>query len=196
MRRLLIVSLLCASALAMRGDASGQKKQAPCRANPPIERNWELVGRDYMYFGYTLCPPDVANDSRPLVTVWFTLRGDGISVVKWRKDRHGADQVSLSRGDKRAYIIFHDLDAIPVGLLKAESRGGIPAETAKQPFLAEGKTLIPAENLPPEAAQRIKKAFEYADALIQKGESEVSLLHESNKMVALADLLNRPFKPE
>jgi hypothetical protein len=197
MRKIWFITLLCGAALALPLGPQGQKppgQQAQCRPNAPIERNWELIGHDYMYFGYTICPPAIANDAHPLVTIWLTFRGDGISVAKWCTDRTGADQVSVSHGDKKAYTLFRDLNAVSIGLLKAESRPSIPAEIAAQPFLTEGKTLVPTVNLTPEAAERIKQIFATADTLIQKGENEQSLLHVSDKLAALADLLNHPFK--
>jgi hypothetical protein len=157
------------------------------------ERNWELVGQDYIYFDYVLCPADMT-PRNPLVRVWITTHGDGFAVEKWAQERDGADSVSVFHGKKKAYTIYRDLNAIPLTVFKAESRAGVPAETGRQPFLAEGSTLVPFENLTTDSAEKVKKVFENADILIKKAQSKVSLLREAQRMGAVVNSLDSPLK--
>jgi len=58
--------ILCSSARAQEapsgannkkppaGEGRGQKKPDKCEISSPIVRNWELIGRDYVFFDYVL----------------------------------------------------------------------------------------------------------------------------------------------
>jgi len=180
--------------LAPAGEGFGQKKQAKCEEGPRGTRNWELIGRDYVYFDYVICPADM-DPALPLVRVWITTRGKGIAVEKWSQDRGGADSVAVFDGEKRAYTLFRDLKAVPLKMLKAERRLGVPADIAGQPFMAKGLDLIPIQNLTPDSAERVKKVFENADTVIKKAEAKAVLLYESPRIGAIAEsLLDNPPK--
>jgi hypothetical protein len=134
--------------------------------------------------------------AKPLVSVWITTRGNGIAVEQWAQGRDGADNVAVYHGKKRAYTLYRDLDAIPLKMLTAERRPGIPADMSTQPFVAEGLDLIPFKSLTPESAERARKVFENADALIKKARDKVPLLHEFTRTAAIVDSLNSPLKAQ
>jgi hypothetical protein len=92
MRRFLL-ALLIAAALPL-GAASGQKKQSRCETAARIERNWEVIGQDYVFFDYVLCPPGI-DPPQPLVRVWITTAGNGFGLEKWAPGADGADVVSV-----------------------------------------------------------------------------------------------------
>ena len=194
MRNFLLTLLLATTlVVAPAGAGFGQKNQAQCEQSSKTERNWELLGQDYVYFDYILCPLGM-NPSNPLVRIWITTRGDGIAVEKWAQDRDGADIVSMFNGKKKAYTLYRDLNAIPLKVFKAESRSGVPAETGRQPFLAEGSNLVPLENLTPESAERAKKVFENADILIKQAQRRVALLRETPRIAVIVEALSSPLK--
>jgi hypothetical protein len=177
------------------GAGLGQKKQSQCEQAAQTNRNWELIGHDYVYFDYVLCPANM-NPPNPLIRIWITTHGDGLAVEKWAQDRDGADVVSMFNGKKKAYTLYRDLNAIPLKVFKAESRSGVPAETGKQPFIAQGTDLIPLENLTPDSAERARKVFENADVLIKTAQSKASLLHETSRIAAIFESLNSPLKAQ
>lgn len=177
------------------GEKHGQKKPDKCEVSSSIVRNWELIGRDYVYFDYVLCPPGLQPPS-PLVRVWLTTKGDGFAIEKWAEGRDGADSVSVYRGKKRAFTLYRDLDAVPFALFKAERRSSVPAEMAGQPFLLEGPTLIPLENLTPESVERVKKVFGSTDILIKQAQSKSALLNESPRIGIVVDALDKPLKAQ
>ena len=194
MHRLLIILLLAPILVAPAGALLGQKKPTKCEVGPRGMRNWELVGRDYVYFDYVICPADI-NPRNPLVRVWITTRGNGIALEKWTQDRQGADNVSMFNGEKKAYTIYRDLNAIPLTLLKAERRSSVPADVAGRPFLGEGVSLIPIKNLTPDSAKWVEKAFEEADSVIKKAEAKEVLLYEAPRIGAIVEsLLDHPPK--
>jgi hypothetical protein len=194
MRKVLLI-LLSATALAVSqgGAGQGQKKQAKCEESAKTDQNWVLMGQDYVYFDYVVCPADM-NPASPLVRIWITTNGDGIALEKWAQERDGADNISLFHGKKKAYTLYRDLSAIPLKVFKSESRAGVSAEVGSQPFLAEGPTLAPLENLTPESVDRAKKVFENADVLIRKAQSKLSLNGEPLRIVAIVDALDKPLK--
>jgi hypothetical protein len=197
MRRLLLTllfftALTSAPAGAVRAQ---QKTSARCEQAPKGERNWEMLKNDYVYFDYVLCPPGLDPPS-PLVRVWLTTKGDGISVEKWEQGRDGADLVAVFHGKKKAYTLYRDLAAVPLNVFKAERRSNVPAETAARPFLQEGSSLIPAENLTPESAARVAKAFENADVLVRRAQGKVTLLRETARIEVVVDSLDRPLKAQ
>jgi hypothetical protein len=177
------------------GEGRGQKKPDKCEMPSPVERNWELMGRDYVYFDYVLCPPGLEPPT-PLVRVWLTTKGDGFGIEKWTDGRDGADLVSVYRGKKRAFILYRDLDAVPLSLFKAERRSTVAAEMARQPFLLEGPNLIPLENLTPESVERVKNVFGSADVLIKQAQRKSALLNESPRIGIVVDALAQPLKAQ
>jgi hypothetical protein len=195
--RKLSISLLCAAALVMppARAASGQKKSSQCEQAAQTERNWEVIGDDYVYFDYILCPADV-KPANPLVKVWLTTRGNGFAVEKWTPDRDGADDVAVFYGTKKAFTLYRDLNAVPLKIFKAESRAGVPADTAKQPLLADGNSLIPFENLTPDSAEKAKKVFEAADILIRGAQAKIQLLRETARIGVIVNSLDRPLKAQ
>lgn len=194
MRKFLLTLLFIITAAASpAGVGFGQKKQAQCEESSKAVRNWALIERDYVYFDYILCPAGI-EPQKPLVWVWITTRGNGYAVEKWAPDRDGADAVSMFHDKKKAYTIYADLDAVPLTLFKAERRAAVPANMSSQPFLLEGAQLIPLENLPPDSAEAFKYIFKNADVLIKKAQGKVPLLHESPRIGALADSLDKLLK--
>lgn len=196
MHRLLLAPL-CAAALTLAAAGAGrarqQKTSAQCEQAPKGERNWEQLNGEYVFFDYALCPPGVEPAS-PLVMVWLTTRGDGISVEKWERGRDGADLVTVFHGKKKAFTLYRDLAAVPLKVFKAERRSTVPSETAARPFLQEGNSLVPAENLTPESAARVAKVFESADGLVRRAQGKVALIRETERISAIVDALARPLK--
>ena len=176
-------------------EGRGQKKPDKCEISSPIVRNWELIGRDYVFFDYVLCPPGLQPPT-PLVRVWLTTKGDGFAIEKWAEGRDGADSVSVYRGKKMAFTLYRDLDAVPLSLFKAERRSAVPAEMARQPFLLESPNLIPLENLTPESVERVKKVFGSADVLIKQAQHKSALLNESPRIGVVVDALDKPLKAQ
>lgn len=202
MKRILtptLVALLslgaAAAGRAQNAPMPGQKKPARCEPATHTIRNWELIGSEYVFWDFVLCPPDTKPPS-PLVRVWLTGRGDGYSVERWAPGRDGADLVAVYDGKKRAFTLYRDLDAIPLALLKAERRAAVAAETAKQPFLLRGPVLIPLENLTPESSERVIKVFRNADVLVRKAQLKTPLLHETQKIEAIFKSLELPLKEQ
>ena len=177
------------------GGGRGQKKPAKCEMASPVDRNWEQIERDYVFFDYVLCPPGLQPPA-PLVRVWLTTRGDGFGIEKWAEGRDGADSVSVYRGKKLAFTLYRDLDAVPLSLFKAERRSAVPAEMARQPFLLESPSLIPLENLTPESAERVKKVFGSADVLINHAQRKSALLNESPRIGIVVNALAQPLKAQ
>jgi hypothetical protein len=130
----------------------------------------------------------------PLVRIWITIQSDGIALEKWAQDRDGADIVSVFHGKKKVYTLYRDLSAIPLKVFKTESRSGVSSEIGKQPFLAEGPTLAPLENLTLESVDRARKVFEHADVLIRKAQRQLSLNGEPLRIVTIVDALDKPLK--
>jgi hypothetical protein len=195
MRKFLLTLILAATPLAPADAVFGQKKQTDCQQGSNLPRNWDLIGRDYVYFDYVLCPADI-NPAQPLVRVWITTRGNGFAVEKWAQGRDGADIVSVFYGKKKAYTLYRDLDAVPLQMFKAERRSSVPQDMSKQPFMAEGASLIPFENLTPESAEKAKKVFESADTIIKAAQNKVALLHESPRIAVIVDALDKPLKAQ
>jgi hypothetical protein len=194
MRKILLTSLFGAVlAAAPVGTGSGQQQQAKCEQADQSERNWELLEHDYVYFDYILCPAGM-NPPNPLVRIWITTRGDGIAVEKWAQGRDGADSVSMFHGKKKAYTIYRDLSAIPLEMFNSEARSAVPAGVAGRPFLDEGPILIPLNNLTPDSAARVIKAFESADRLVERAQRKVALLREAERIATLVEALDRPLK--
>lgn len=192
---LLALLLLSTTPAAPAGAEPGQKKKAQCEQAAKVQRNWESIGREYVYFDYILCPAGM-DPPNPLVRVWITARGNGYAVEQWAQDRDGADSVSVYHDKKMAYTLYRDLNAIPLKMFAAERRSGVPADAAGQPFLLEGVELIPLKNLAPDAAERARKVFEDADILIKKARDKVPLLHEIRTITGILESLNRPFKAQ
>lgn len=195
MSKLLLTLILTTAFVATPPDADGQKKQSQCEQASATERNWELIGQQYVYFDYVLCPPGM-NPPSPLVRIWITTNGDGIGVEKWSKDREGADVVSMFNGKKKAYTLYRDLNAVPASVFKLERRSGVAAEIASKPFLAQGTMLVPFENLTPDSAKRAQKVFESADLLIQTAQKKASLLHEAGPIGVIVESLSSPLKAQ
>ena len=194
MRKFLLTLLLTMTvAASSAGVGFGQKKQAQCEESSKAVRNWELIDRDYFYFDYILCQAGM-DPQKPLVWVWITRRGNGYAVEKWAQDRDGADAVSMFHGKKKAYTLYADLNAVPLTLFKAERRAAVPANMSRQPFLLEGSQLIPLEKLTPDSAEAFKYVFKNADVLIRKAQGKVPLLHESPRIEALTDSLDKLLK--
>jgi hypothetical protein len=170
------------------GGGSGIKKPDKCEQSALTVRNWELIGRDYVFFDYVLCPKGLQPPA-PLVRVWLTTRGDGFAVDKWSEARDGADSVSVYRGKKPAFTLYRDLDAVPLTIFKAERRSSVPAETARQPFMVEPPHLIPFDNLTPESAEKVRKVFASADVLVRLAQRKGVLLNESPKIGLITDAL-------
>ena len=194
----ILLTLLFVAALTVllpAGAGLGQKKQSQCEQAAQTNRNWELIGRDYIYFDYVLCPANM-NPASPLIRVWITTHGDGLAVEKWAEDGDRADVVSMFNGKKKAYTLYRDLNAIPLQVFKAEHRSGVAAETSKQLFLAQGNSLIPLENLTPDSAERARKVFENADVLIRTAQIKGALLHDASRMAAIFESLNSPLKAQ
>ena len=199
--------ILCSSARAQEapsgdnnkkppaGEGRGQKKPDKCEISSPVERNWDLIGNEYVFWDYVLCPPGLQPPT-PLVRVWLTTKGDGFAIEKWAEGRDGADSVSVYRGKKRAFTLYRDLDAVPLSLLKAERRSAVPAEIAQQPFLLEGPTLILLKNLTPESVERVKKVFGSSDVLIKHAQRKGSLLNESPSIRIVVDAIAEPLKAQ
>jgi hypothetical protein len=205
---LMAVSLLilCSSAGAQEAPAGADNKKPPageghqkkpdkCERAALTARNWDMVGRDYVYFDYVLCPPGLQPPS-PLVRVWLTTRGDGFAIEKWAEGREGADAVSLYHGKKRAFTLYRDLDAVPLALLTAKGRSAVPSETAKRPFLLEGVKLIPLDNLTKESAERVGKVFGSADALVRQAQRKGILLHEMPNIEVIVEALEQPIEAQ
>jgi hypothetical protein len=197
MRKILLTILFVAALTVLLpvGAGLGQKKQSQCEQAAQTNRNWELIGRDYVYFDYVLCPANM-NPPSPLIRVWITTRGDGIAVEKWAEDGDRADVVSMFNGKKKAYTLYRDLNAIPLQVFKAEHRSGVAAETSKQLFLARGNNLIPLENLTPDSAERARRVFENADVIIRTAQIKGALLHDASRMAAIFESLNSPLKAQ
>jgi hypothetical protein len=195
MRKFLLPLLFAAALVAIADVGLGQQKPSQCEQGPNQPRNWELIGNDYVYFDYILCPADI-KPPQPLVRIWITTQGDGVAVEKWAQGRDGADLISMFHGTKKAYTLYRDLDAIPLKVFKAESRKSVPAGMSKQPFLIEGSDIIPLENLTAESAEKVKKAFESADIIIKSAQRKVALYHETPKIEAILDALNKPLKAQ
>lgn len=199
MRNLLLTTALSAAALfaclTTAPAARAQKRQDKCEQSFTPVRNWEVIGSEYVYFDYVLCPPGLS-PPKPLVHVWLTTRGDGFAVEKWSEARDGADVVTVFRGTKKAFTVYRDLSAVPLALFKAERRAAVPAETAKQPFLVEPPNLVPFENLKPESAERVRKVFESADVLIRQAEKKNALLAVTEKVGVVVNSLAEPLKFE
>ena len=196
MPRVLLTSVLGAALLmASAYTGFGQQKPAKCEQADPAERNWEQLERGYVYFDYVLCPPGMSPPN-PVVRVWITTQGNGIALEKWAEGRAGADRVSMYHGKKKAYTLYRDLDAIPLEAFNSEARAAVPADVAGQPFLDEGRLLIPLKNLAPDSAERVKKAFENADELVVKAQRRVALLREAGRIANLVNALDRPIKPK
>lgn len=193
MHKFQLALLLTVALAASASLVSGQKKQAQCEQGPNQPRNWELLGKDYVYFDYSLCPAGM-NPPQPLVRVWITTRGEGIAVEKWVQDRDGTDVVSMFHEKKKVYTIYRDLNAVPLTVFKAERRSSVPADMAGQPFLAEGNSLIPFENLTPESAEKVRKVFENADAIIKSAQHKVALIFEAPRIGVIVDALDTPLK--
>ncbi|HJQ35203.1 MAG TPA: hypothetical protein VJ866_23835 [Pyrinomonadaceae bacterium] len=193
MKKLIPLVLLTFISVSLPPAAAVQKKQAECTQAPKTERNWDLLGQEYVYWDYVLCPADIDPPS-PLVRVWLTTSGDGFAVEKWTQTRDGADSVSVFHGKKKAFTLYHDLAAVPLKVFKAERRSAVPTEMAAQPFMLEGTTLVPLENLEHESAEKAKKVFESADVLVRQAERKMSLLRESSRVAAVVDSLKNPLK--
>ena len=193
-----LLALLFFTALAAAPAGAGRAQQkipARCEQAPKGERNWEVLKEEYVYFDYVLCPPGVDPPS-PLVMVWLTVRGDAISVEKWAQGRDGADLVTVFHGKKKAYTLYRDLAAVPLKVFKAERRSTVPTETATRPFLQEGSSLIPAENLTPESAARVAKVFENADVLVRQAQNKVAMIRETPRIAVVVESLERPLKAQ
>lgn len=200
MRRFLTALLLAASASAAAAEARAQtgegylqKKRAGCEQAPRTEPNREQLSQGVVYFDYELCPPGL-EPAAPLVMILLTTHGDVISVEKWTEGRDGADFVAFYHGKKIAFTLYRDLAAVPLKVFKAERRSGVPAETAARPFLVNGTSLIPFENLTEESAERVAKVLEGADTLVKRAQSKVSLTREAERLRLIVDLLDRPPK--
>lgn len=190
------VALLLATALVAPAiPGLGQKEQARCELGPNQPRNWEVLGRDYVYFDYTLCPANM-DPPNPLVRIWITKSGNGIAVEKWAQDQDGADTVSVFQGKKKAYTLYRNLNAVPLTLLKAERRADVAAELREQPFMAAGLYLVPFENFAPESAKRATKVFESADTLIKNAQGKSVLLFDFPRIAAIVEALDRPLKAQ
>lgn len=193
MHKFLLTVLLTTTVVASpSGAGSGQKKQPQCEHSPQTVRNWELIDRDYIYFDFVLCP--AGTGSNPFVRVWITTRGNGYAVERWAQDRDGADAVTMFQKERQAFTLYRDLGAVPLTLFRAERRSAVPAEMGRQPFLLEGTLLLPIEKLTPESVERVKNVFKDADVLIKKSQQKVPLLHESRRVAAVADSLDKILK--
>lgn len=196
MRYLLLAHLFAVALAAQHANSGAIVKRPPkCEHPAPAERNWEVIGDDYVYWDYLLCPPGV-EPSGLLVKVWLTGRGDGYSVEKWSPGRDGADAVVVYHGTKKAFTLYRDLDAIPLKVFKAERRSAVPAKTAGQPFLAQGSSLIPLENLMPQSAERVTKIFESGDVLVRQAQRKTALLRETAKIEIIFAALKEPLKEQ
>jgi hypothetical protein len=193
-RYLLLTHLFAVSLAAQHANAGSVIKKPPkCEQAAPAERNWEVFDDEYVYWDYVLCPPG-AESTGLLVKVWLTGRGDGYSVEKWSPARDGADAVIVYHRTKKAFTLYRDLDAIPLKLFKSERRSAVPAETARRPFLMQGTSLIPLENLTPESAERVTKIFESGDVLVRQSERKVALIRETAKIETIFKALKEPLK--
>ncbi len=192
-----LLTFLFATVLVMMSFAAAfaQNKPAQCEQAPRTDRNWEVIGIEYVYFDYILCPANTQPPS-PLVKVWITTNGNGFAVEKWAQDRDGADTVSVFYGSKRAFTLYRDLNAIPLRIFKAERRTAVPAEIGKQPFMGEGTTLVPLENLTPDSAERVRKVFEVTDGLIRAAQKKVPLLRETTRIAVIVEALELPLKAQ
>lgn len=216
MKKILSLSLLAFTSILFStatfksaGAGVGQKNRGECVQARRKERTSGKVGKDYVYMDYVLCSPDM-DPPNPLVRVWLTTRLDPmyegkweasrkgadlqIDVEKWVSGRDGADLISVSHGRRSDYTLYRDLSAVPLEVFKAERRSDVPAEVSSQPFLLEGPSLIPLENLTPESAERVRKVFEDADALVKRAEGRKTLNEESKRILAMVESLNSPFK--
>lgn len=99
-------------------------------------------------------------------------------------------------GKKKVYTLYRDLNAVPLTVFKAERRGSVPADMAGQPFLVEGVSLIPSENLTPESAERARKLFENADMLIRQAQHKVALIRETARIAVVVEPLHYPLKAQ
>lgn len=194
MRKYLLTLMLTLTVAASLGDAAlGQKKQAQCEQSSKTVRNWSLIGRDYVYFDYILCPAS-EDAQEPLVKVWITTRGNGYSVEKWAQDRDGADAISMFHDKKQAYTLYRDLNAVPLTLFKAERRAAVPANIGSESFLLEGSRLIPLKELTPQSAEMVKRVFKNADIVIRRAQDKVPLIAESHRLGAIAESLDEILK--
>src|SRR5436190_4397872 len=190
--RLLLFAV--AVVVVLSGDSvRAQKPPAQCEQGNSVPRNWELIDKDYVYFDYVLCPANMS-PAQPLVRVWITTQGNGFAVEKWADDRDGSDRLTFFQGKTKAYTLYRDLLAIPLTVFKAESRAQVPAEMSSEPFLSEGRNLVPLENLTPDSAERAEKAFGNADGIIGAAERRLALLFESSKIGVIVTALGTPFK--
>jgi hypothetical protein len=180
---------------APAGEGRGQKKPDKCELSAKTVRNWDVIGNEYVFFDYVLCPPGLQPPA-PLVRVWLTTKGDGFAIEKWGEGRDGADSVSVYRGKKRAFTLYRELGAVPLTIFKAERRSAVPADLAAQPFMQEGVNLIPLENLKPESAERVRKVFEGADVLVRAAQGRYALLHDVPKMEVIVTALAQPLKAQ
>lgn len=196
MRYLFITHLLAISLAAQHANAGSViKKPEKCEQAAPAQRNWEEFDGEYVYWDYIVCPPG-AESSGLLVKVWLTGRGDGYSLEKWSPERDGADAVVVYHRTKKAFTLYRDLDAIPLKLFKAERRSSVAAETARRPFLAQGSSLIPLENLTPQSAERVTKIFESGDVLVRQAQRKMVLLRETAKIEVIFKALKEPLKEQ
>lgn len=179
--------------LGFAGLARGQGKDKRCEEGNAYPRNWIQAEREYIYFFYELCPPDLT-PPRARVKVLITSAGKKISIEKWASDRPGADSVTIFSDDKKIYTLYRDLKAVPLQFFKQERRSVVPAEMAAQPFMIEGSALVPSENLLPESAEQVRKVLENADVLIKKAEMKVALLFDSPRIEALVVATERKIK--
>jgi hypothetical protein len=193
MRYLLLIHLFASLLTAQQAGAGIVKNKPPkCEQAAPAVRNWDVIEDEYVYWDYLLCPPD--EKSNPLVKVWLTGRGDAYSVEKWAQERDGADAVVVYRGTKKDFILYRDLNAIPLSMFKAERRSAVPAETASRPFMAKGSSLVPLENLTPESAERVVKIFQSGDVLVRQAQARGALLRDTPKIRVIFEAMNVPLK--
>src|SRR5258707_6398533 len=87
MRKILLTLLFVAALTVLLpvGAGLGHKKQSQCEQAAQTNRHWELIGRDYVYFDYVLCPANM-NPPSPLIRVWITTSGAGIVIDKCADD--------------------------------------------------------------------------------------------------------------
>jgi hypothetical protein len=68
-------------------------------------------------------------------------------------------------------------------VFKAERRSAVPPDTAGRPFLMDGSSLIPLENLTAHSVVRVRKVFASADALIKKAGMKGELLRDTEDIL-------------
>ena len=192
-----LIALLFFAALGSAPAGTGHAQKVPSRCEQAFkgERNWEVIGGEYVYFDYVLCPLGTDPPS-PLVMIWLTKSGDGIAVEKWAQARDGADLVNVFHGKKKTYTLYRDLNAVPLKVFKAERRSTVPSGLAGQPFLQDGSSLVPLGNLTPESAARVTKVFENADALVKQAERKVALIRATERIGAIVAALDSPLKQQ